>query len=587
MLATHVSAHHNLALLSTPPRIRCSYNALNGVPMCANEWFQTRLMRGEWGLGLATGGGSYCQADCGAVTSIGPGDDSNVVHNYVANATLAAAAALNAGTDMDCFGGFNEGMLQAAIDAGYTSEAVVDASLKRTYTLQFLAGRFDPLEAQPLTRIPFEAIDSEDHRALAFEAALQGMVLLRNDAGILPLPAVNEGRIAVIGPMGNVSESLLGNYFQQRCAADPTTFDCVPTIAAAMLAANGGSGVTFSQGVDMNNDGEGGISAALAAASEADTVVLTLGFDRTVANEALDRSDIRLPGRQLELALAILKLRRPRTVILLLSGTALSVDELAAWTGSAPIAIVQAFLPGQAGGVPIARHLFGFANRWGKLPVTIMPAAFAGQLPLDEMDMAVGPGRTYKYYTGAPLYPMGFGLSYTRFELQGGACSVAGASPTGAQKGMPVQLRASDTMRCSAVVLNVGTRDGDEIVQVYVEPDHQVVSWPAGATKVPFVLRRLATWERVFVGAGSAVTVSFNIPHAQLYSTDAVRLAAVSARACCWPSRTFAFTILHEHRKHCTSTCRTCRPGRTSCCQVSTRCASQMEIRAATAARFS
>jgi beta-D-xylosidase 4 len=169
--------------------------------MCGNALFETSLMKETWGLGLK--GGSYVQSDCGAIENIASR------YHYAANATYAAAIALNAGTDVDCGQAFPQ-ELERAIAMGLTTESTLDASISRTYTLQFLAGRFDPLPAQPYAAIPFEAIGSPENIALATESALQGMVLLRND-GVLPLAA--GARLAVVGPFANLS-SIAGNYYE-------------------------------------------------------------------------------------------------------------------------------------------------------------------------------------------------------------------------------------------------------------------------------------------------------------------------------------------------------------------------------------
>ena len=198
--------------------------------MCGNELFETTLMKETWGLGSQTGGGSYVQSgarpralgsvlalfspqpspphtpfhypsDCGAIENI-----ASQFH-YAANKTYAAAVALNAGTDVDCGDGFPS-QLALAIEMGLTTEDTLDASLTRTYTLQFLAGRFDPLEAQPYAAISFEAIGSAANLALAADSASQGLVLLRNDAELLPL-AVGS-KLALTGPFANDS-SIAGN----------------------------------------------------------------------------------------------------------------------------------------------------------------------------------------------------------------------------------------------------------------------------------------------------------------------------------------------------------------------------------------
>ena len=177
---------------SRPPSYRrCAYPAVNGVPCCADAYFMTQLMKDTWGMGSSHGGGSYVQGDCGAIENIAS------AHHYAVNTTFAAALALDAGADVDCGNGF-PGQLGLALELGLTTEQELDASLTRTYTLQMLAGRFDPPAAQPYMSIPFEAIKSPAHTALSFESGLQGMVLLRNEGGLLPLSA--SAKLAFIGP---------------------------------------------------------------------------------------------------------------------------------------------------------------------------------------------------------------------------------------------------------------------------------------------------------------------------------------------------------------------------------------------------
>jgi beta-glucosidase-like glycosyl hydrolase len=246
----------------------CAYDALNGVPMCGSPQLETAFLRTEGGMGYANG--SYIQGDCGAVDFI------YSAHHYADNDTQAAAIALNAGTDIDCGDTFT-GSLADAIAAGMTTEATLDASLTRTFTLHFAAGRFDPVAQQPYAQIPMSVVDSPAHQALALDAALQGMVLLRNDGRLLPLPAGK--RIAVIGPLVNATEDLMGNYFESRCPGADDGYDCVPTVLAAVTAANVGGTVTSAQGCDIVNASVSDIPAAVALAQAADVVILTIGMN--------------------------------------------------------------------------------------------------------------------------------------------------------------------------------------------------------------------------------------------------------------------------------------------------------------------
>lgn len=370
--------------------VMCAYPSVNGVPCCGDEKFLNGLLRGTFGMGGPWGGGSYVQGDCGAIENI------YSRHHYVGSMPAAAATALNAGADVDCGSGFPNNLMPALL-LNLTTEAVLDESLTRTYTLQMLAGRFDPLAAQPYASIPFEAIGAPEQLATGFESAVQGMVLLRNDKGLLPLRG--GARLAVVGPLGN-STSLAGNYFEEICPDGSQ--NCVPTLLAAVAGANGGAGATaFAQGCTVSGGDASGIPAAAAAAAAADVVILALGTDGSVCGEGNDRADASLPGKQAALAAAVLAAGKP-TVLVLFNGQTVAIDSiLAGPAGGAPLAIVEAWNPGTVGGAPVAAALFGAVNRWGKLPVTWMANDFYGAVAITDMSMvplAGGyPGRTCKF----------------------------------------------------------------------------------------------------------------------------------------------------------------------------------------------
>lgn len=334
----------------------------------------TELFKETWGLGQHWQGGAYVQGDCGAMENL------YRTYRYAQNMTHAAAIALNAGGDKDC-GSALPGNLLEAIELGYTTEATLDASLTRTYTLQFLAGRFDPMERQPYMGIPFEAIDSPENRALAYETGVQGLVLLRNDAGLLPLPRGK--RLAVVGPHGNTTGDLMGNYFEQRCAAGD--FSCVLSLVGA-LQAFGEAPAACVLGCEMNGGDASGIPAAVAAVGAADIVILALGANGDTAQEGRDRADASFPGHQGDLLTAVLQVGKP-TVVLLFNGGVFAMDALKNFTGPSPVAVVECFFPGEAGGTPVVDTIFGVANRFGKLPVTVYPQSFYDAVPIDQMSM--------------------------------------------------------------------------------------------------------------------------------------------------------------------------------------------------------
>ena len=246
--------------------------------------------------------------------------------------------------------------------------------------------------------------------------------------------------------------------------------------------------------MDINSNATSGIAAALALGRAADTIVLALGIDKTVETEGTDRADTALPGEQQAFATQVLALGKP-TVLVLVNGGALAIDALVARAARAdgsiaPYAIVEAFNPNVAGTPPLAATLFGKENRWGKLPVTMYPHHFIDEKAMTDYDMSAGVGRTYKYYTGAPLFAFGHGLSYTTFEV---ACTTAAAAP-------PV---VAATIACA--VRNTGGRDGDEVVQLY----HAVGDAVRKGLDHPAPRRALIDFARVSVAAGGVANVSF------------------------------------------------------------------------------
>jgi len=432
-------------------------------------------------------------------------------HHYVNSYPEAVALALNAGTDIDCGTTYPQ-YLGDAIAAGLTNESMLDASLRRTLTLQFDFGRFDPLASQPYTQIGLDVIDSPAHQQLAFDAATQGMVLLRNDAGVLPLRTGAGVRIAVIGPHGNSTRDLLGSYFESRCPGPADDYDCVPTIYSALTAANAGGTVTLTQGCDMVNASEYNVTAAVAAAQAADIVVLAIGINDQVESEGMDRTTIALPGAQGNLSLAVLAVGKP-TVVLLLNGGTLGVDAIAAWpVGS--LAIVEVFFPGESGGVAIAAQLTGAVNRWGKLPITMF--SLSTPLSTTNFSMTAAPGRSYKYYTGKPLWPFGWGLSYTTFGITG-AAALDGGSADG-----PLTLtRATDRAVYVVTVNNTGSVAGDEVVQVFVSPAApRRLGYPVPGSNDTAALQVLVGFERVTLSPGQSTTVTFNVTASTFADVD-------------------------------------------------------------------
>jgi len=461
----------------------CSYASINGVPSCANDYILNQVLRDTWGHDYVVVG-----TDCGAI-------DNMINANHYAKSPLdAVQKSFNAGADMELgdtyysptqYGG--SGLLEQAVQQGLVTTDRVKTSVRRVLQNRFLLGQFDPLAQQPLTRIGAEAVNSSAHQAINLDATLQSIVLLKNQ-GVLPLSAGR--KLAVLGPHSISTRDLIEDYAgDQRCSDGSD--NCIPTIGAMLTAANGPQFTTVVPGIAMDSRDRSGIPAALAAARLADAVVLCLGIGHTQEHEGMDRTLITLPGLQEEFALQVFALGKP-VVLVLVNGGVVAIDNLI----NPADAIVEAFYPSMRGGEALASLLFGQTNRWGKLPVTMYPAAYTSQVSMYNFDMSLAPGRTYRYYTGPVLFPFGFGMSYTTFDMN--------CDPTPSEDTYQCQLR------------NTGNVDGDEVIMVY----HRVGDDISKKVTHPVPLRRLVDFERAFVARGGSSSVYFNFSFEYLVLTD-------------------------------------------------------------------
>ena len=416
----------------------CSYNAINGHPSCANDFILNQVLRQKWKRPDA-----HITTDCGAVSNLkGPPVSTDDVG--------AAAMALNNGTDLEMGSTVMTDHLVEAVKAGRTTEAAVDAAWLRSYMPHFRAGRFDALANVPWAAVGIDVLNSTAHQQVAREAALQSLVLLRNEGGALPL---KQGiKLAVLGPMGHTRSGLLSDYSgdAQCFTSDALGPACIPTVAEAIGAVNGAAATTGAKGVDVNSKDASGVSAAVALAKAADAVVLVLGNDRSIEREGTDRTQLGLEGLQSSFAQQVLALGKP-TVLVLCNGGPIAIDELLAPGSPSPHAIIEAYNPNVHGSRAIAESMFGLENRWGKLVQTVYPADYIKQQvtlnrraplftlfastphtscshlcsqPMTNYDMAKPPGRTHAphFRTRAPSLPSASPCSVRQVQvLHGGA----------------------------------------------------------------------------------------------------------------------------------------------------------------------
>ena len=418
-----------------------AYNRTNGEPCCANTYLMEEVLRGKWHFE-----GHYV-SDCWAIK------DFHENHKVTRNAEESAYLALEKGCDLNCGCTYRE--IMPAYKKGDLPLSLIRRAAIRLFTTRFLLGMFDKTEYD---EIPYETIACKEHLALAKKAAEESIVLLKND-GILPLKKKKGMTIGVIGPNADSREALIGNYH-----GTPPRYITVLEGIQDYLGEDGR--VLYAQGCHLYRDREEAlaqpddrISEAVSCAEHADVVVLCLGLDETLEGEegdtgnsyaSGDKLDLLLPPPQQRLLEAVAKTKKP-FIVCLLAGSAMDLN----FADQEAAAILQAFYPGAEGGREVARLLFGEYSPSGKLPVTIyrdlteMPA-------FTDYTMR---GRTYRYLTKKPLYPFGYGLTYSD-------CVIDEIQP---EKEYTYEDAVKDGIEIKVHVENRGSYDTEEVLQGYVK----------------------------------------------------------------------------------------------------------------------
>ncbi|CAK9138924.1 unnamed protein product [Ilex paraguariensis] len=376
--------------------VMCSYNQVNGKPTCADHDRLRGTIRGQWHLN------GYIVSDC---DSVGVLYDNQ---HYTTTPEDAAAATIKAGLDLDC-GPFLAIHTEAAIRTGKLSEADVNGALANTLSVQMRLGMFDgEPKRQPFGNLGPRDVCTPAHQQLALEAARQGIVLLQNRGGSLPLSTRRHRTVAVIGPNSDVTVTMIGNYAGVACGYT-TPLQGISRYVRTIHQPGCG-------GVACRGNHQFG--AAEATARQADATVLVVGLDQSIEAEARDRGGLLLPGQQQELVSRVAMASRGPTVLVVMSGG--PIDLSFAKNDPKIAAILWVGYPGQAGGTAIADVLFGTTNPGGKLPMTWYPQDYVAKVPMTDMNMRADPsrgypGRTYRFYKGSVVFPFGHGLSYTTF----------------------------------------------------------------------------------------------------------------------------------------------------------------------------
>ncbi len=453
-----------------------AYNRTLGEPCCGSKLLLRDILRGRWGFQ------GHVVSDCGAV------DDFHQHHKVTRDAAESAALAVKNGCDLNCGCTYND--LVVAVKQGLITEAEIDVSLRRLLTTKFKLGLFDAPERVPWSKTSPAIIDCESHRLLARQAAIESIVLLKNN-GILPLRQDHES-ILVCGPTAVSITALLGNYY----GFSPRL---VTAAEGIMERAPEGCRVVYRTGCPLSSPMAPGVNYTYPTAAENELTIAVIGLDPSLEGEegdtvasptGGDRAIIELPKVQLDFIIELRKHAR-KLIVVLTGGSAIAVPEVQELAD----AVLQVWYPGCEGGRALADVLFGDASPSGKMPLTV-PRHTADLPPFIDYAMR---GRTYRFAEVEPLYPFGFGLSYG--QLTYGALTLSTARLAAGQE---VVVRTSLT--------NSGTRDVSETVQCYHTPSR---SWPDAprATLVDF--------RKISVPAGGSAKVEFRLPAAAFAQFDA------------------------------------------------------------------
>ncbi|OWM84821.1 hypothetical protein CDL15_Pgr027608 [Punica granatum] len=375
--------------------VMCSYNQVNGKPTCADPDLLAGVIRGQWKLN------GYIVSDC---------DSVDVLYNsqhYTKTPEEAAAASILAGLDLNC-GSFLGQHTQAAVTAGLLDEAAINKAISNNFATLMRLGFFDGDPRKQLYgKLGPADVCTPENQELARDAARQGIVLLKNAEGSLPLASSSIKSLAVIGPNANVTKTMIGNYegtpckyvtpFQGLTAYAPTTY--APGCANVACSA-------------------AQLDDAKKIAASADATVLVMGADQSIEAESRDRVDLLLPGQQSLLISEVANVSKGPVILVIMSGGGMDIQF--AKDNNKITSILWVGYPGEAGGVAIADIIFGVYNPSGRLPMTWYPQSYVDKVPMTNMNMrpdpATGyPGRTYRFYTGDTVFSFGDGLSYSKF----------------------------------------------------------------------------------------------------------------------------------------------------------------------------
>ncbi|MCH4816277.1 MAG: glycoside hydrolase family 3 N-terminal domain-containing protein [Saccharolobus sp.] len=463
-----------------------AYHEIDGVPCHSNAELLTKILRQEWGFeGIVV-------SDYDAIRQL------EAIHKVSLNKKEAAILALEAGVDtefpnIDCFG---EPLLEA-VKEGLISESIIDRAVERVLRIKEKLGLFNNPYINE-NNVP-EKLDNSKSRELALDAARKSIVLLKNDS-ILPL-SKNIGTIAVIGPNANEPRNLLGDYTYTGHLNADGGIEVVTVLEGIMRKVSNTTKVLYAKGCDIATESKEGFSEAIEIAKKADIIIAVMGeksglplswtdvpgkdeFEKyqAVTGEGNDRTSLRLPGVQEELLKELHKIGKP-IILVLVNGRPLALSSIFNEVN----AIIEAWFPGEEGGNAIADVIFGDYNPSGRLPISF--PIDTGQIPI-YYNRKPSSLRPYVMMKSKPLFPFGYGLSYTEFKYSNLEVT-------------PKEVNSSGKIKVSLEVENVGKREGEETVQLYISKQYSGVSRP---------IKELKGFAKVYLKPNEKRKITFSLP---------------------------------------------------------------------------
>jgi beta-glucosidase len=451
-----------------------AFNDLDGVPSTANPFTLTTVLRGEWKFD------GFVVSDYTSVEEL-------IKHGVAANEEEAARKALTAGVDMEMVSRLYNKHGAELLRSGNLSIATIDEAVRRILRIKFRLGLFEHPYADEARE--HSVLLSGANLAAAREIAARSQVLLKNDRETLPLSKQLKS-IAVVGPLADDQTDMLGSW-----TGDGDAKDAVTLLAGIRAKVSGATKINYAKGCDIEGNSTEGIDEAVRAARNSEVVIVAVGESAAMSGEATSRSSLDLPGRQMDLVKAVQATGKP-VIVVLMNGRPLTIN----WIAENTPAILETWFGGTQAGNAIADVLFGDVNPGGKLPVTFPRTV--GQEPLYYNHKNTGrpPDANNKYSSKyldvpwTPLFPFGFGLSYTKFQLSNLQLSSR-------------RIRPDGRVTLSVEVANTGTRAGDEVVQLYIRDIAASVTRP---------VRELKGFQRVTLRPGEKRLIEFTLAPEQL-----------------------------------------------------------------------